>query len=159
MENIENHVDIRLTCNEKKALKLTERTNYDRFTIFDDNLIIIHVQKTKLKYNKPLYLSMCILDLSKTLMCEFVYNYYEKEYGKKAKLLFTDTDSLAYEIQTEDFYEDIADDIQTRLDTSEYPENHPSEINTGINKKVLGMFKDEAAGTLSRFQCRCYPTE
>ena len=60
--------------------------------------------------------------------------------------MFTDTDNLAYEIQTEDFYEDIANDIQARFDTSEYPINHPSGIKTGINKKVFGMLKDEAAG-------------
>ena len=68
------------------------------------------------------------------------------KYGKKAKLLFTDTDSLAYEVQTEDFYKYIFDDIQARFDTSEYPKNHPSGIKTGVNKKVPGMFKDEAAG-------------
>ena len=57
-----------------------------------------------------------------------------------------DTDSLMYEIQTEDFYKDIADDIKTRFDTSEYPKDHASGIKAGVNKKVLGMFKDEAAG-------------
>jgi hypothetical protein len=147
MENIENHVDIRLVCNEKEAFKLAAKTNYDRFTIFDENLIAVHMKRTKLVYNKPIYLGMCILDLSKTLMYDFNYNYIKKKYGKKAKLLFTDTDSLAYEIQTKDFYKDIANDIQARFDTSEYPRNHPSGIKTGINKKVLGMFKDEAAGT------------
>ena len=105
------------------------------------------MRRTKLVYNKPIYLGMCILDVSKTLMCDFHYNYIKNKYGSKAKLLFTDTDSLAYEIQTEDFYNDIADDIQARFDTSEYPKNHPSGIKTGINKKELGMFKDEAAGT------------
>ena len=89
---------------------------------------------------------MCILDLSKTLMFDFHYNYIKPKYGNKAKLLFTDTDSLMYEIQTEDFYNDISGDVRDRFDTSDYPENHPSGIPTGINKKVLGMFKDEAAG-------------
>jgi len=60
--------------------------------------------------------------------------------------LETDTDSLAYEIQTEDFYKDIADDIEARFDTSEYPKDHPSGIKTGVYKTVLGMFKDETAG-------------
>src|SRR5204863_213207 len=67
-------------------------------------------------------------------------------YGDRVKLLFTDTDSLAYEITTHDFYNDIADDVETRFDTSEYPSDHPSGIQTGVNKKVIGMFKDEAAG-------------
>jgi hypothetical protein len=146
MENIENHVDIRLVCNEKDALKLAANISYDRCTIFDENLIAVHMRRTKLLYNKPIYLGMCILDLSKTLMYDMHYNYIKEKYGNKAKLLFTDTDSLAYEIQTADFYNDIANDIQVRFDTSEYPQNHPSGIKTGINKKVLGMFKDEAAG-------------
>ena len=146
MENIENHVDIRLVCDEKEAVKLAVRTNYDRFTIFDQNLIAVHMRRTKLKYNKPIYLGMCILDLSKTLMYDMHYNYIKNKYGDKAKLLFTDTDSLAYEIETEDFYKDIAHDIKARFDTSEYPTDHPSGIETGVNKKELGKFKDEAAG-------------
>ena len=89
---------------------------------------------------------MAILDLSKTLMYEFHYNYIKNKYGDKAKLLFTDTDSLMYEIQTEDFYEDISNDVELKFDTSDYPEDHPSGIKTGINKKVIGMFKDEVSG-------------
>ena len=89
---------------------------------------------------------MCILDLSKTLMYDFHYNYIKSKYGDRSKLLFTDTDSLAYEIKTDDFYADIAPDIRSRFDTSDYPKDHPSGIETGMNKKVIGMFKDEAAG-------------
>ena len=67
---------------------------------------------------------------------------------KKQNYFYTDTDSLMYEIETEDFYKDISEDVKDRFDTSDYPENHPSGIPTGINKKVLGMFKDEAAGKI-----------
>ena len=77
-------------------------------------------------------------------MYDFHYKYIKEKYGDKAKLLFTDTDSLMYEIQTEDFYEDIAGDVGKWFDTSEYPEGLP--IRTGVNKKVIGMFKDEACG-------------
>ena len=87
---------------------------------------------------------MSILDLSKSLMYDFHYNYIKTKYGDKAKLLFADTDSLAYEILTKDFYEDITPDIEKRFDTSDYPTNHPSGIKTGLNSKVLGMLKDEA---------------
>ena len=92
-------------------------------------------------YTLLVYSGMCILDSSKTLMYEFHYNYIEKKNGDKAKLLFTDTDSLMYEIQTEDFYKDISADVKHRFDTSDYPPNHPSGIPSGFNKKVLGCLK------------------
>ena len=79
-------------------------------------------------------------------MYDFHYNYIKTKYGDKAKLLFTDIDSLAYEIRTKDFYKDINPDIEKRFDTSDYPTNHPSGIKTGLHSKVLGMFKDEAGG-------------
>ena len=101
------------------------------------------MKRTSLTFNKPVYLGMCILDLSKTIMYEFHYKYIKPKYGDKAKLLFTDTDSLMYEIKTEDFYKDIRGDVKDRFDTSDYPPNHPSGIPTGCNKKVLGVFKDE----------------
>ena len=104
------------------------------------------MNKTKVYYNKPIYLGMCILDLSKTLMYDFHYNYIKNKYGNKASMLFTDTDSLAYEIETEDFYKDINPDIERLFDTSNFPKDHESGIKTGINKKVPGMFKDETAG-------------
>ena len=143
MENIRNRVDIKLVNNREKAEKLSAKPNFKHCNIFSENLISIHMKKTKLTFNKPVYLGMCILDLSKTLMYDFHYNYIMQKYGDKAKLLFTDTDSLMYEIQTEDFYKDISKDVKDRFDTSEYPPNHPSGIPSGLNKKVLGMFKDE----------------
>ena len=79
-------------------------------------------------------------------MYDFHYNYIKTKYGDKEKLLFTDTDCLAYEIKTKDFYKDINPDIEKQFDTSDYPTNHPSGIKTGLNSKVLGMFKDEAGG-------------
>ena len=82
---------------------------------------------------------MSILDLSKYLMYDFHYNYIKTKYEDKAKLLFTDTDSLAYEIKTKYFYKDINPDIEKRFDVSDYPKNHPSGIKTGVNSKVLGI--------------------
>ena len=89
---------------------------------------------------------MSILDLSKTLMYEFHYGYIKPKYGNNASLLFTDTDSLCYEIKTQDFYKDISNDVTKRFDTSNYNENHPREIPTGMNERVIGMMKDEAGG-------------
>ena len=79
-------------------------------------------------------------------MYDFHYNYIKQKYGDKAKLLFTDTDSLMYEIQTKDFYKDISADVKDRFDTSNYPLNHSSGIPSWLNKKVIGMFKDEVGG-------------
>ena len=146
MENIRNRVDIRLVTRESQAKRLTCRPNYQHHTIFSKNLAAVHMKKVKLYFNKPVYLGMSILDLSKTLMYDFHYNYIKPKYGENAKLLFTDTDSLAYEIETEDFYRDISSDVKAKFDTSNYPKDHPSGILTGVNKKVIGMFKDEASG-------------
>ena len=148
MENIRNRVDVKLVSNKKRAEKLSAKPNFKHCNIFSENLVAIHMKKTKLDFDKPVYLGMCILDLSKTLMYDFHYNYIKKKYGDKAKLLLTDTDSLMYEIQTEDFYKDITGDVKDRFDTSNYPFDHPSGIISGINKKVLGMFKDEANGDI-----------
>ena len=93
---------------------------------------------------------MCILDLSKTLMFDFYYNYAKKKW-KDPKVLFTDTDSLVYEVETEDFFADIADDVETMFDTSNFPKDHSSCISTGKNKKVIGMMKDEAGGNIKEF--------
>ena len=146
MENIRNRVDIHLVTNEKQASKFISKPNYNHRTIFCDNLAAIHMKKTHLVFNKPVYLGRCILDLSKTLMYEFHYTYIKSKYKEKAKLLFTDTDSLMYEIETDDFYKDISPDVRDKFDTSNYPKDHPSGIETGVNKKVIGMFKDEAVG-------------
>ena len=148
MENIRNRVDIKLVNNKKQAEKLSAKPNFKHCNIFSEDLVAIHMKKTKLDFDKPVYLGMCILDLSKTLMYDFHYNYIKKKYGDKAKLLLTDTDSLMYEIQTEDFYKDIKEDVKDRFDTSGYPPNHPSGIPSGFNKKVLGMFKDEVNGDI-----------
>ena len=142
----ENGKMLRLWITENWLTKLSSKPNLERVTIFDENLIACHMKKTEVYFNEPIFVGQAILDLSKTLMFDFHYNYIRKKYGDKAELLFTDTDSLMYLIQTEDFDKDINKDIKRKFDTSDYPENHPSGIKTGVNKKVIGKFKDEAAG-------------
>ena len=146
IENIRKRQNIKLVDDRKIALKLSSKPNFERATIFDKNLIAAHMKKTEVYFNKPVYVGQAILDLSKTLMFDFHYNYIKDKYGAKAQLLFTDTDSLMYQIETEDFYKDIKEDVETKFDTSDYPANHPSGIPTVLNKKVIGMFKDEVAG-------------
>ena len=109
------------------------------------NVIAVHMKKTKLYFNKPVYLGMSILDLSKSLMYDFFhYNYIKTEYEDKAKLLFTDTDSLAYEIKTNNFYKDINLDIEKRFDTSDYTTNRPFGIKT---VKFLECFRMKLVGS------------
>ncbi|XP_022784275.1 uncharacterized protein LOC111324871 [Stylophora pistillata] len=131
MEIIRKRVDIRLVNSEGKAKKLANKVNFKHCTIFSENLCAFHMGKTQIYFNKPVYLGMCILDLSKTLMYDFHYNYIKPKYGDRAKLLFTDTDSLCYEIQTENFYKDIIDDVDRLFDTSSIPKDHPSGIPSG----------------------------
>ena len=143
MENIRKRVDVRLVTDENKLLKMTSKPTYVSSKIFNENLIAVHKIKETLTLNRPAYIGMCILDLSKTLMYDFHYNYIKSKYGDKAKLLFTDTDSLTYEIATEDVYKDFWND-KDRFDNSDYPES--SQYFKKTNKKGIGKFKDEAAG-------------
>ena len=147
MENIRNRVDVRIVNERKKAEKLSAKPNFRHCTIFDENLIAIHMKRTKLTFNKPVYCGMAILDISKTLIYDFHYGYILPKYGKNQKLLFTDTDSLCYEIETEDFYKEISEDVEKGFDTSNFPKDHPSGIQ-GKNKKIPGMMKDEAGGKI-----------
>ena len=143
MENIRKRVDVRLVTDEKKLLKLTSKPSYVSSKIFNENLVAVHKIKETLTLNRPAYVGMCILDLSKTLMYDFHYNYIKEMYGNKAKLLFTDTDSLTYEIEAKDVYKDFFKD-KDKFDNSDYPEYSPYYYK--LNKKVIGKFKDEAAG-------------
>ena len=146
IENIRKRTDIKLVTTEEQAERYIHKPNYTPRTTFSGSLVAIHMAKTSIYMNKPVYLGMSILDISKTLMYDFHYDYIKLKYGEKAELLFTDTDSLMYEIETEDFYKDISPDVHSMFDTSNYPSRHPSGIKIGVNKKVIGMFKDEAGG-------------
>ena len=143
MENIRKRVDVRLVIDEKKLLKIVSKPTYVSSKIFNENLVAVHKIKETLTLNRPAYIGMCILDLSKTLMYDFHYNYIKQKYGSKAKLLFTDTDSLTYEIEADDVYQDFWND-KDKFDNSDYPQN--SQYFYSKNKKVIGKFKDEVAG-------------
>ena len=143
MENIRKRVDVRLITSKEKLSKLASRPTFVSSKIFNENLVAVHKIKETLTMNRPAYIGMCILDLSKTLMYDFHYNYIKHKYGNKAKLLFTDTDSLTYEIETKDAYKDFFKD-KSKFDNSDY--NKESPFYNTANKKVIGKFKDEAAG-------------
>ena len=107
---------------------------------------IFEMKKTKVKMNKPIYLGLSILEISKILMYEFWYDYMKPKYNDNVKLCYMDTDSFIINIKTNDFYEDIASDIENRFDTSNYEVNRP--LPTGKNKKVIGLMKDELGGKI-----------
>ncbi len=144
MENVRNRINVKLVINEKACNKLAKRSNFKSVNIFHKNLIAVHMEKTTVRLNKPIKIGMTILDLSKTLMYRFHYDYVKPKWGSKAALLFTDTDSLCYEIQTDDFYEDIKDAPEW-FDTSNYEEDHP--LFSKKNKKQVGFMKDECGGS------------
>ena len=147
MENIRKHRNIKLVTTEEKYLRTVMKPNFKSGVLFGENLMGCEMGKIKVVRNKPVYLGQAILDLSKIVMYEFHYDYMVPKYGlDKLKLCYMDTDSLVYDIKTEDFYEDIADDVPARFDTSGYCPNRPLPV--GLNKKVIGLMKDELGGKI-----------
>ena len=143
MKNLRNRIDVKLVNNEKYYVKCTSKPSYMSHKIFDNNLVAITKNKIPLKFHKSACIGMCILDLSKILMYEFHYDYIKNKYGSKSKLLFTDTDSLMYEIKTEDVYEDFNSDKEM-FDFSHCLTK--SEYYDDSNKLYIGKMKDVTAG-------------
>ena len=146
MENIRKHRNIGLVTTEKKYLCTVMKPNFQSGVLFGENLMGCEMGKIKVVMNKLVYLGQAILDLSKIVMYEFHYDYMIPKYGDRLKLCYTDTDSLVYHIKTKDFYADTADDVQTRFDTSGYIPDRPLPV--GLNKKVIGLMKDELGGKI-----------
>ena len=115
MEIVRNHRDIKLVTTNKKRNKLASEPNYHSTKYISRDLLVMEMRKTDVRMNKPIYLGQAILDLSKTLMLEFWYDYIVPKYGDKAKLCYMDTDSFVMCIKTEDFYRDISDDVDGLL--------------------------------------------
>ena len=148
MENVRNHRDIKLITSDERRNKLVSEPNYHTTKHFSEDLQAIEMKKTKVIMNKPLYLRQAILDISKTLMYKFWYDYIEPKYGDKAKLCYMDTDSFIIHIETEDFYKDIANDVNKWFDTCGDDKNDKRPLPIGINKKVLSMFKHGLNGKI-----------
>ena len=149
MMNVRKHCDVKLVTEEKKLKKWTSKPSYKQHRIFNNDLVAVELIKSTVKLYQPIYVGFSVLELSKTLMYDFHYGLIKPKYASNAKLLFTDTDSLTYEIKTGDVYTDMKEDIHL-YDTSEYPIDHP--LYSIENKKVLGKMKDESFGTpLSEF--------
>ena len=153
MENVRNHRDIKLVTSDKRRSILASKSNYHSSKCISKDLMIMEMRKVEVKMNKPIYLGQAILDISKTLMYEFWYDYIKPKYGDKARLCYMDTDSFVMNIKTEDFYKDIASDVERWFDTSNYDKKDKRPLPIGKNKKVIGMFKDELGGKIMTEFC------
>ena len=143
-ENIRKHRDIKLVTTDKKRSKLVSEPNYHTINLISEDLSIIEMKETKVKMNKPIYLGLSILEISKTLMYEFWYDYMKPKYNGNVKLCYMDTDSFIMNIKANDFYEHIASDVENRFDTSNYEVKRP--LPKGRNKKVIGLMNDDELG-------------
>ena len=151
MENVRNRVSIELVKDAERAAKLVNKPNFEELKIFDEFLIAVKMRKTKVWMNKPVYVGMSILDLSKTLMFSFQYEYVKKKW-EKVEVLYSDTDSLVLKIETDDFFKDISKDVAEWFDTNEFAKDHPAVLE-GLpivkeNKKKIGLMKDECGGKI-----------
>ena len=159
MENIRKHRDIKRVTTDRKRSKLVSEPNYHTINLISEDLSKIEMKKTKVKMNKPIYLGLSILEISKILMYEFWYDFMKPKYNDNVGLYYMDTDSFVMHIKTNDFYEDIASDLENRFDTSNYKVNTSETsalagrpLPTRENKKIIGLMKDELGGkTITEF--------
>ena len=129
---------------------MVSEPNYHTINLISEDLSITEIEKTKVKMNEPIYLGLSILEISKILMHEFWYDYMKPKYDNNVKLCYMDTDSFIMNIKKNDFYEDIANDVENRFDTSNYEVKRSLQI--GKNKKVISLMKDELGGkTITEF--------
>ena len=158
MENVRKHKIIKLVNNNDKRKKLGSEPNYHTSKWFSESLLAMEMKKTSVKMNKPIYLGFAILSLSKIKMYGYWYDEMKPKYGDRIILCYMDTDSFIMHIKTEDFYKDLAKDVEKKYDTSNYTVERPLPI--GLNKKVIGMMKDELGGkTMKEFiglRPKCY---
>ena len=145
MENIRKHKNIKLVTNREAYLKSVMKPNFKSVVLFGENLMGCEMRKVKVVMKKPVYLGQAILDLSEIIRYEFHYNYTKPKF-KYPQLCYMDTDSLISNIKTEDFYADITDNVQTRFNISGYNPDHPLPV--GLNKKVIGLMKEELGGAM-----------
>ena len=146
MENIRNRSDVELVRDKELAEKLVNSTAFKREQIINENLVAIEKRKNKVKLDKPVHIGFSVLELSKLIMYRFHIDYMKHKYGDKCQLMYTDTDSLMYEIYTDDWYEDMKKNIGY-FDTSEYAKDNQFGM-PAVNGKVPGLFKDDFGGKI-----------
>ncbi len=144
MEDVRRHSNIKLVTDERRMRKLTAAPQFKRAVIFNQNLVGVDMLKSRVELNKPIYAGFTVLELSKITMYQFHYDVMKPQYGDRLHLLFTDTDSLCYEIETDCWEKDVANGLDKFMDLSNWPTTH--SLHSNVNKKVLGKFKDEKGG-------------
>ena len=148
MKNVRQHRNIKLVTTERRRNYLVSEPNYHTTKFFTENLLAIEMRKTQILMNKPVYLGLSILDLSKTVMYEFWYDYVTPKYLENAKLCYMDTDSLIVHAETDDIYKDIAEDVETRFDTSNFEIDRP--LPEANNEKVIILMKEKLVGQIRK---------
>ena len=152
MENVRNYRNIKLVTKDERRKQLVSEPNYHTSKFFSEHLMVVEMKKKNVKMNKLIYLGMSVLCISKTLTYEFWFDYIKPKYGDRAKLCYMDIGSFILHIKTEDFYEDIANDVEGRFDTSDFDKNHKRPLPIGKNKKIIGLFKSKlGAKIMSEF--------
>jgi hypothetical protein len=148
MENVRHYRTIKLTADESKFQTLVASSRYKEYRVFHTNLYAVSLEPEAVYLNKPIYVGFTVLELSKNLMYGFHYGFMEEQFKGRCQLLFTDTDSLCYCIQSGDIYEELFPHRHTVFDFSEYPQGHP--LQNDVLKKGLGYFKDEMKGRIKK---------
>ena len=168
MENVRNRIKFEPVTTSERLMKLVAKPTFKRGTPLTEGddadapitVVGVELYKTKVELDKPIHAGFTILELSKVVMFDFHYNTVKAKYNDRAKLLFTDTDSLMYHVQTDDLYQDVKNDtelyqnmsngtsetLMTKLDCSEYPRDHILYDTT--NQKTVGKLKDETHGDI-----------
>ncbi|XP_025196300.1 uncharacterized protein LOC112595357 [Melanaphis sacchari] len=153
MENVRQRMEMKLVSCDRRLQKLINKSTFKHCTTYSENLNAVSLENKIIHFCKPIYIGLAVLDISKSLMYDYHYNVMQKHYGDKIELMYTDTDSLVYYIQTNDFYEDLKnnDNLFERMDTSNLPEDHPCFISE--RKKIPGLFSDETDGLIMTEFC------
>ena len=154
MMNVRKFMSFELVNDEKRAMRCIANPRYKHRCVFSKYLTGIHFHRKKCLLNVPIYLGFSILDISKTVMYEYWYNYLKPKFDERIELAYTDTDSFIYSVQSEDYYAEIKGNIDRIYDTSNYPHDHP--LYSTKNKKIPGYFKNElGAKIMSEFIALC----
>ncbi|XP_022163064.1 uncharacterized protein LOC111028643 [Myzus persicae] len=153
MESMRKRIQMELVSNDRRLQKLINKSTFKHSTSYTENLNAVSLENKIIEFNKPIYIGFSVLDISKTLMYDYHYNVMKKHYRDNIKLMYTDTDSLVYHINTKDFYRNLAinPNLLDRMDTSDLPTDHPCHI--AERKKIPGLFSDETKGAIMSVFC------